>query len=29
MLCYDRIDFSEGININKKGASKECDVCHY
>ena len=29
MLCHDRIDFSEGININKKSASKECDVCHY
>ena len=29
MLEYDRIDFSEGIDINKTNASKECDICHY
>ena len=29
MLEYDRIDISEGIDINKKSASKECDICHY
>ena len=29
MLYYDRIDISEGIDINKTSASKECDVCHY
>ena len=29
MLHYDRIDVSEGININKISASKECDICHY
>ena len=29
MLEYDRIDISEGIDINKTSASKECDVCHY
>ena len=29
MLYYDRIDVFEGININKTGASKECDICHY
>ena len=29
MLEYDRIDISEGININKTNASKECDICHY
>ena len=29
MLYYDRIDASEGIDINKTGASKECDICHY
>ena len=29
MLCYDRIDVSEGIDANKANASKECDVCHY
>ena len=29
MLEYNRIDISEGIDINKRNASKECDVCHY
>ena len=29
LLCYDRLDFSEGIHINKTSASKECDICHY
>ena len=29
MLYYDRIDVSEGINVNKISASKECDICHY
>ena len=29
MLQYDRIDVSEGIDINKTSASKECDICHY
>ena len=29
MLQYDRIDFSEGIDINKKSALKECMFCHY
>ena len=29
MLEYDRIDISEGIDINKTDASKECDICHY
>ena len=29
MLEYDRIDISEGIDINKINASKECDICHY
>ena len=24
MLYYDRIDFSEGIDVNKTSASKEC-----
>ena len=28
MLEYDRIDISEGIDINKTSASKECDICH-
>ena len=28
MLYYDRIDVSEGIDFNKKSASKDCDICH-
>ena len=29
MIYYDRIDVSEGIDVNKTSASKECDICHY
>ena len=29
MLYFDRIDFSEGIDVNKAGGSKECDICQY
>ena len=29
MLEYDRIDIWEGIDVNKRNLSKECDVCHY
>ena len=29
MLYYDRIDVSEGIDVNKTSASKECLICHY
>ena len=29
MLEYDRIDISEGIDINKTNASKECNICNY
>ena len=29
MLYCDKIDFSEGIDIDKTSASKECDICHY
>ena len=29
MLKYDRIDISEGIDINKTNSSKECYICHY
>ena len=29
MLHFNRIDVSEGINVNKTSASKECDICHY
>ena len=28
MLQYNRIDVSEGININKTSKSKECMLCH-
>ena len=29
MLEYDRIDVSEGIDVNKANSSKECDICHF
>ena len=29
MLEYDRIDISEGTDVNKTSPSKECDICHY
>ena len=29
MLEYDRRDISEGTDINKTNASKECKICHY
>ena len=29
MLEYDKIDISEGIDINKTNKSKECMLCHY
>ena len=29
MLHFNRIDFSERIDVNKTSASKECDICHY
>ena len=29
MLHLDRIDVSEGIDVNKTSTSKECDICHY
>ena len=28
MLYYNRIDVSEGININKTSGSTECLICH-
>ena len=28
MLYFDRIDFSDRIDFNKTGASKEYDICH-
>ena len=29
MLCYDRIDISEAIDVNESSESKECDIYHY
>ena len=29
MLEYNKIDISEGIDVNKTDSSKECDICHY
>ena len=28
-VYYDRIELSEGIDVNKASELKECDVCHY
>ena len=29
MICYDRIEVSEGTDVNETSTSKECDVSHY
>ena len=29
MLKYDKIDITEGIDLNKTNQSKECMFCHY
>ena len=29
ILEYDKIDISEGIDVNKTNKSKECMLCHY
>ena len=29
MLYIDRIHISEGIDVNKTSAPKECNLCHY
>ena len=29
MLCYDKINISEGVYINKTNISKEFDICYY
>ena len=29
MLEYDRIDISEGIDVDKTNKWKECKICHY
>ena len=28
-IYYDRIDVSEGIDVNKSSALKKCDIFHY
>ena len=29
MLAYERIDISDGIDVNMSDESKECALCHY
>ena len=29
MLEYNKIDISEGIDVNKTNLLKECDICYY
>ena len=29
MLEYDKIDISEGIDVNRTDRSKKCRLCHY
>ena len=29
MLWYQKIDVSEGIDVNKTSKLKECELCHY
>ena len=29
MIYFERIDVSDGIDVNKTSASKECDICQY
>ena len=29
MLYFDRIDVSEGTDVNKTSTLKECHMCHY
>ena len=29
MLQFEKIDVSEGIDVNKTSASNECELCHY
>ena len=29
MLAYERINISDGIDVNKSDESKECTLCHY
>ena len=29
MLEYDKLDISEGIDVNKANLSKECHICRH
>ena len=29
ILYYDRIDYSEGIDVKETSQSKECNICQY
>ena len=29
MLSYERINISDGIDVNKSDESKDCTLCHY
>ena len=29
MFYHDKIDVSEGVDVNKTSASKERNICHY
>ena len=29
MLSYERIDISDGIDVNESDKSKKCMLCHY
>ena len=29
MLQFEKLDVSEGIDVNKTSASNECELCHY
>ena len=29
MLYFDRIDVTEGIDVNEASASRKCDICQY
>ena len=29
MLQYQKVDVSEGIDVNKTSESEKCELCHY
>ena len=29
MIYFKKINLFEGIDVNNKSKSKECDICHY